>query len=78
MKHTVQIAVGKAPPDGGIVRCQKRMVRERILRWLLGKRLTVTILVPGDSVKALSITEEADGGSQPLSDDGQREFRKER
>ncbi|MDR0531134.1 MAG: hypothetical protein LBG83_03605 [Oscillospiraceae bacterium] len=61
MHHTLKIGIGKnAPPDGGIVRCQKRQVRERVLRWLLGKRLTVTILVPGDSVKTLSITEEAD------------------
>ena len=30
------------------------------LCFVLGKRLTVTILVPGDSVKTVSITEEAD------------------
>jgi hypothetical protein len=67
MHHTLKIGIGKnAPPDGdpsragGIVRCQKRQVRERILRWLLGKRLTLTILVPGNSVKTLSIVEEVD------------------
>jgi hypothetical protein len=61
MHHTLKIGIGKnAPADGGIVRCKKRQVRERILRWLLGNRLTVTILVPGDSVKTLSIVEEAD------------------
>ena len=61
MHHTLKIGIGKGTPaDGGIVRCQKRQVRERILRWLLGRRLTVTILVPGDSVKTLSIVEEAD------------------
>ena len=61
MNHTLKIGIGKdSPPDGGIVRCKKRQVRERILCWLLGKRLTVTILVPGDSVKTVSIVEEAD------------------
>ena len=62
MHHTLRIGIVKdEPPGGGIVRCKKRQVRERILRWLLGKRLTVTILVPGDSVKSLSIVEEAAG-----------------
>ena len=61
MNHSLKIGIGKdAPPDGGIVRCKKRKVRELVLRWLLGKRLTVTILVPGDSVKTVSIVEEAD------------------
>ena len=63
MNHTLKIGIGKnTQPDGGIVRCKKRQVRERILRWLLGKRLTGTILVPGDSVKTVSIVEEADEG----------------
>jgi len=61
MNHTLKIGIGKdVPPDGGIVHCRKRQVRERVLRWLLGKRLTVTILVPGDSVKTVSIVEEVD------------------
>jgi hypothetical protein len=60
MHHTLKIGVGKVPQDGGIVHCRKRHVRERILQFLLGKRLTVTILVPGSSVKTLSIVEEAD------------------
>jgi len=61
MQHSLKIGIGKDnPPGGGIVRFRKRHVRERVLRWLLGKRLTVTILVPGDSVKTLSITEEAE------------------
>ena len=61
MQHRLRIGIGApAPPDGGIVSCRKRQVRERILHWLLGKRLTVTILVPGNSVKTLSITEEVD------------------
>jgi hypothetical protein len=60
MHHTLKIGVGKVPSDGGIVHCRKRHMREQILRFLLGKRLTVTILVPGNSVKTLSIVEEAD------------------
>jgi hypothetical protein len=58
MKHTLQISVSKAPPDGGIAQCRNVTVRERLMRLLLGDRRRVTVIVPGDSVKALSIVEE--------------------
>jgi len=61
MNHTLKIGVGKeTPPDGGIVYCRKVYVRERLMRFLLGEKRRLTILVPGDSVKKLSIVEEAD------------------
>ena len=63
MKHTLKIGLGKSrPPDGGIVRCRRVAVRERILRFLLGEKRRLTILVPGDSVQSLSITELQEGG----------------
>lgn len=62
MNHTLKISVGKeTPPDGGIVRCRKVDIRERLLRFLLGEKRRLTILVPGDSVKSLSIREIAEG-----------------
>jgi len=62
MNHTLKIGVGKeTPPDGGIVRCRKVDIRERLLRALLGEKRRITILVPGDSVKSLSIMELAEG-----------------
>jgi len=60
--HTLKIGVGReTPPDGGIVRCRKVDVRERLLRFLLGEKRRLTILVPGDSVKMLSIKEVSEG-----------------
>jgi len=62
MNHTLKIGVGKeTPPDGGIVRCRKVDIRERLLRLLFGEKRRITILVPGDSVKSLSIMELAEG-----------------
>lgn len=58
MKHTLKISVSKEPQDGGIVGCRRVTVRERLLRFLLGEKRKLTVIVPGDSVKALSIVEE--------------------
>lgn len=58
MKHTLRISVSKEPQNGGIVGCRHVTVRERLLRFLLGDKKRLTVIVPGDSVKALSIIEE--------------------
>lgn len=60
MKHMLRISVSKEPLDGGIVGCRYVTVRERLLRFLLGDKRRLTVIIPGDSVKALSIVE--DGG----------------
>jgi hypothetical protein len=56
MNRTLKIGVcHETPPDGGIVRCCRVDLRERLMRLLLGEKRRLTILVPGDSVKSLSI-----------------------
>jgi hypothetical protein len=67
MNHTLRISVQKEPLDGGIVGCRKVDMRERLLRFLLGKKQRLTILVPGDSVRSLSIVEE--GGNPDGKDE---------
>jgi hypothetical protein len=73
MSHTIRIGVEKAPPNGDrsladrIVTCRKVDLRERLLRFLLGEKRRLTILVPGDSVKTLSIIEE--GGNPDEQDE---------
>lgn len=62
MKHNLRISVSKKPMDGGIVRCQRHTIRERLLRYLLGEERGVTVIVPGDTVECISITELPDGG----------------
>lgn len=49
MKHTLRISVSKKPVNGGIVACRSVSVRERLVRFLLGEKQRLTIIVPGDS-----------------------------
>jgi hypothetical protein len=59
MSHVLKIGVcSETPPDGGLVRCRKIDLRECLMRLRFGEKRRLTILVPGDSVKSLSITEE--------------------
>lgn len=58
MKHILRISVSKEPPDGGIVGCRQVTLRERLLRFLLGDNRRLTVIIPGDSVKTLTIAEE--------------------
>ena len=62
MKHALQISVSKAPPDGGIVQCRSVTLREKLLTQFFGSKRRLTILIPGDSVEALSIQEVREGG----------------
>lgn len=64
MKHNLKISVSKMPQTGGIVTCRNVTVRERILRFLLGDKQRVTILIPGDSVEELAICETRKGGNE--------------
>ena len=57
MKHMLRISVSKEPNDGAIVGCRHVTVRERLLRFLLGDKQRLAVIVPGDSVTALSIVE---------------------
>lgn len=61
MKHRLNISVSKNPTNGGIVACRTVTIRERLLRFLLGNPTKLTIVVPGDSVASLSISEMAGG-----------------
>lgn len=64
MKHNLKISVSKQPQTGGIVTCRNVTIRERILRFLLGDKQRITILIPGDSVEELAICETKKGGNE--------------
>ena len=66
MKHILKISVSKEPQDGGIVGCRNVTLRERLLRLLLGEQRRLTVIIPGNSVKELSIVEE---GGEKLEQD---------
>ena len=61
MKHTLKISVAQDPGDG-IVSCHHITIREKLLRMLFGEKWRLTVIIPGKSVKALSIEEE--GGEE--------------
>ena len=62
MKHNLEISVSKNPTEGGVVRCRRVTMRERLLRYFFGEKRRVMVIVPGDSVECVSITELPDGG----------------
>lgn len=62
MKHTLQISVSKKPVNGGAVSVRRVSIRERLMRFLFGNTVRLTVIVPGNSVEELSIKEIAEGG----------------
>lgn len=62
MKHNLKISVSKEPQTGGIVSCKSITLREKMLNRLLGQKRRVVVLIPGDSVDTVSITEVTEGG----------------
>lgn len=62
MRHKLLISVSKKPRNDGIVSFRNITVREKFLRFLFGGKQKITILVPGDSVEAVSINEISEGG----------------
>lgn len=63
MKHTLQISVSKKPVNSGAVSVRRVSVRERLMRFLYGDTVRLTVIVPGNSVEELSIREVAEGGN---------------
>lgn len=63
MKHTLQISVSKKPMNSGAVSVRRVSVRERLMRFLFGDTVRLTVIVPGNSVEELSIREVAEGGN---------------
>ena len=57
MKHALNIRVSRKPVNGGIVACRKVSVRERLLRFLFGDKTRLTVIVPGDTVEEVAISE---------------------
>ena len=62
MKHNLKISVSKEPKKNGVVSCRNITERERLLRFLLGDKQKLTIIVPGDTVSELAIAEIKEGG----------------
>lgn len=62
MKHNLKISVSKKPKEEGVVSCRNITVRERLLRFFLGDKKRLTVIIPGDTVSELAIAEIKEGG----------------
>lgn len=62
MKHNLKISVSKNPQKASVLTCKKVGIRERLLRFLLGDKQHITVLIPGDRIKEVAICESLDGG----------------
>ena len=64
MKHKLKINAANESPKEGIVACKKKKVRRGLLRKLFGADLDkVKIIIPGDSVKDVTICEVDERGA---------------
>ena len=62
MQHTLRISVSRKPQSGGVIAIRNVSMRERLLRFLLGEKHKLTILVPGDTVSDIEINQIKNGG----------------
>ena len=59
MRHNLNIRVSDKPRNGGVVACS---IREKLFTLLLGPKQKVMVVVPGNSVESIAITEVPMGG----------------
>ena len=57
MQHNLRISVTRHPDTGGVVAIRSVSIRERLLRFLLGEKRKLTILVPGDTISGIEISD---------------------
>jgi hypothetical protein len=62
MRHNLNIKVSKESSSGGVVACRNISLREKLLTKLMGPKQKVVVLIPGNSVDTVSITEIKEGG----------------
>ena len=62
--HNLKISVSKKPLNGGIVAYRRVTVREKLLRFLFGNPVRLTVIVPGNSVESVSIERVREGGEK--------------
>lgn len=53
MEHNLRISVSRKPMRNDVAALHTISLRERVLRFLFGRKQQIAIIVPGDSVKEL-------------------------
>lgn len=62
MRHNLNIRVSDKPRNGGVVACRTVSIREKLFTLLLGPKQKVMVVVPGNSIESIAITEVPMGG----------------
>ena len=66
MKHKMNINVSKEEESNGVLTCKKVKMKKGLFKKFFGDSQKVTIIIPGDSVSDVTISEikeKGDGGS---------------
>ena len=64
MRHELKISVRKAPFEGCVIKKQTVAMRERFLKRLFGNKHRLMVIVPGESVERVSISELPEEGDE--------------
>ena len=59
MRHTMKITVGAESNTAGVLSCRHLTLREKLLRFLLGSPVKLTVLIPGNTVEEVEISKAA-------------------
>jgi len=62
MKHRLKISVSDKTDHSGLVACKKVKMRERLFNKLFGPMQEVTVIIPGQTVNCIAISEVTEGG----------------
>lgn len=62
MRHNLNIRVSDKPRNDGVVACRTVSIREKLFILLLGPKQKVMVVVSGNSVESIAITEVPMGG----------------
>ena len=63
MKQKLKISVSKEPQPDSTISCKRVSLRERLLTMLFGQKQEVMVLVPGNNVSEVTISEIHGGDS---------------
>ncbi|KYG28203.1 hypothetical protein [Alkalihalobacillus trypoxylicola] len=63
LKHKVTINVAKTGGDRSpVIQSSRKTIRSRMLDFLFGKKVSLLVITPGDSVETVEIRELKEGG----------------
>lgn len=66
MTHNLKISVSNSPLDGGIVSLKVIPIKNPLLRKLIGNVDRMTVIIPGDTVQNITISEIKEREGKPV------------